>query len=88
MVHAPIYMDEESDLNMVHAPVDIKKALNNPKAIGAVDDEWKKLDKKFAFDYASVQPKQKVIANAKAKFDMKRVLQRQLPRMRQSSEMD
>ena len=44
----------EKLFNMVHAPIDIPKALQIPKAKEAVDKEWAKLDRKSAFDHDSV----------------------------------
>ena len=51
---------------LVHTPIPMKKAMNIPKAIEAVDAEWQKLADKKAWLLDTVQPKAKVEARSKA----------------------
>ena len=50
---------------LVHTPVPIPKAMKIPAAKAAVDKEWKKLQDKTAWDFASVRPKSEVQAESK-----------------------
>ena len=51
----------------VHTPLSIPKALKIPAAREALEKEWKKLETKVAWDVSKVQPKAKVIRDAKAR---------------------
>ncbi|MHC4951072.1 MAG: hypothetical protein ACYTEU_08835, partial [Planctomycetota bacterium] len=51
----------------VHTPVDIQKARKIPEGREALEKEWRKLELKKAWDVTKVQPKAKVIRDAKAK---------------------
>ena len=51
--------------SLVHTPLSIPEAMKIPKAKQALNDEWQALFELKAFDFASVQPKHKVIADAR-----------------------
>ncbi|MHC4952052.1 MAG: integrase catalytic domain-containing protein, partial [Planctomycetota bacterium] len=51
----------------VHTPVNIQKARKIPAAREALEKEWRKLETKKAWDVTKVQPKAKVIRDAKAR---------------------
>ena len=51
----------------VHTPLAIPKDLKRPAARKALEKEWKKLETKVAWDVSKVQPKAKVIRDAKAR---------------------
>ena len=51
----------------VHTPLAIPKALKIPAAKEALEKEWRKLETKKAWDVSKVQPKAKVIRDAKAR---------------------
>ena len=50
----------------VHTPLPIPKALQIPDAKAALEKEWTKLENKKAWDISTVQPRAKVIRDAKA----------------------
>ena len=50
---------------MVHKPVPLQKALRDPKGRAALNKEWDKLDNITAWDVSKVQPRAKVVAQAK-----------------------
>jgi len=62
---APVGYTSTDHFAMVHTPVPLAKAMRIPLARESIDKEWNKLDNKLTWDFSRVQPKQKVIADAR-----------------------